>query len=174
MSMEGQVKAFYIEKGFGFITCQGQDIFYHLTSCGEFPAQKGDTVKFDIAPCPQKPGQTMAVNITGGTGGAYVNGKWVGLNVGGETEIGKIGNGSRQGIVKWFNKVNGWGFITEPATGIEHFVHIMDCVSRPVEGDMVAFDIGPVGPKKPNEMKAINVTGGTAPLDDGKGKGKGK
>eukprot|EP00747_Dinoflagellata_sp_TGD_P033763 gnl/TRDRNA2_/TRDRNA2_136829_c2_seq1.p1 gnl/TRDRNA2_/TRDRNA2_136829_c2~~gnl/TRDRNA2_/TRDRNA2_136829_c2_seq1.p1 ORF type:complete len:174 (-),score=25.37 gnl/TRDRNA2_/TRDRNA2_136829_c2_seq1:3-524(-) len=173
MAYEGEVKSFFPASRYGFITWEGKDIFYHIKQCGEFPPQKGDIVKFDLAPCDQKPGEQMAVNVTGGTGGAWLGERWVGLNIGGEPNIGKIGDGAYRGTVKSFSKF-GWGFITEAITGTEYFVHINDCISRPVVGDQVAFNVAPCGGKRPNDTKAIDVSGGTAPLDDGKGKGKGK
>eukprot|EP00747_Dinoflagellata_sp_TGD_P162961 gnl/TRDRNA2_/TRDRNA2_181156_c0_seq1.p1 gnl/TRDRNA2_/TRDRNA2_181156_c0~~gnl/TRDRNA2_/TRDRNA2_181156_c0_seq1.p1 ORF type:complete len:264 (+),score=60.10 gnl/TRDRNA2_/TRDRNA2_181156_c0_seq1:88-879(+) len=179
MAASGVVKFFDTKKGWGFINQDGktETIFCHIKHFGDRPPNDGDKVKFDIVDCDKKPGMLEAINITGGTGAAYIGGKWVGLDVGGEPLVGKMGDGKHRGIVSNFSP-NGWGFIHETATGKDHFVHIADCWSRPVPGDEVAFDIDSAGGKRgAEETKAVNVSGGTAPIKDGKGhdgKGKGK
>eukprot|EP00747_Dinoflagellata_sp_TGD_P122691 gnl/TRDRNA2_/TRDRNA2_173673_c0_seq7.p2 gnl/TRDRNA2_/TRDRNA2_173673_c0~~gnl/TRDRNA2_/TRDRNA2_173673_c0_seq7.p2 ORF type:complete len:218 (+),score=59.78 gnl/TRDRNA2_/TRDRNA2_173673_c0_seq7:77-730(+) len=169
MSYEGVVKSFNPEKGYGFITYEGQDIFLHLNALNGQPPQQGDNVMFDIEPSPTKPGTMVAKNVSGGTGAAWIQGKYVG----GQT-LAVQGTGKHVGVVKNFGK-SGWGFIIHE--GQEYFCYVRDCVgSRPQEGDVVQFDLAPAE-AKPGTMKAVNVTGGTAPLHDGKGlegKGKGK
>jgi len=66
---EATVKSFNPQKGFGFIEMEGYEggLFFIGKSCiGSYP-WAGDLVKFDIEDNPQKPGQSVAVNITGGT-----------------------------------------------------------------------------------------------------------
>jgi len=79
---------------------------------------------------------------------------------------------SYSGTCKTFNDTKGWGFIT--SDGNDVFVHIKDCAkSRPQTGDTLYFDLDETKATQ-GQMKAINVTGGTAPLEsamDGYGKG---
>ena len=82
-SMQGTVKSFNPEKGFGFITgADGNDVFIHRSGCvdGSTP-QAGDTMTFDLEPSKVKPDQMQAVNATGGTG--YDTGKGGGKGKGG-------------------------------------------------------------------------------------------
>ena len=60
---------------------------------------------------------------------------------------------SKNGIVKFFNTVKGFGFIKEDNTGTEYFVHITGCVDSINENDAVEFEVkdGQRGPS------AINV-----------------
>jgi len=70
--MQGIVKNFNAEKGFGFIVGpDGSDIFLHIKAVvdGSIP-QAGDTLTFNLEINPSKPGQLRAGNITGGTGTA--------------------------------------------------------------------------------------------------------
>eukprot|EP00747_Dinoflagellata_sp_TGD_P164983 gnl/TRDRNA2_/TRDRNA2_185707_c0_seq1.p1 gnl/TRDRNA2_/TRDRNA2_185707_c0~~gnl/TRDRNA2_/TRDRNA2_185707_c0_seq1.p1 ORF type:complete len:331 (-),score=70.83 gnl/TRDRNA2_/TRDRNA2_185707_c0_seq1:155-1078(-) len=182
----GTVK-FLGRQGYGYIASStGQDFFFHIDSCGECPPKKDDTVTFNIEPSKLKPGAMQACNVQGGTGAAFVRGKWVGLNVGYDAAMAKAEQGSLVGIVKSFTD-GGFGFITAN-DGTEHFVHVSDCpFSKPMQGDTVAFDVAD-NPIKPGTTKAVNVIGGTAPIHDkewdnsglgtkgkdGKGKGKGK
>eukprot|EP00406_Dinophysis_acuminata_P076455 CAMPEP_0179263686 /NCGR_PEP_ID=MMETSP0797-20121207/28007_1 /TAXON_ID=47934 /ORGANISM="Dinophysis acuminata, Strain DAEP01" /LENGTH=215 /DNA_ID=CAMNT_0020971853 /DNA_START=40 /DNA_END=687 /DNA_ORIENTATION=- len=67
-SAQGTVVSFNPVKGFGFINCQGTDVFVHINDCrGGCPAQ-GDVVAFDIEDSASKPGTKKASNVTGGTG----------------------------------------------------------------------------------------------------------
>eukprot|EP00441_Pelagodinium_beii_P017959 CAMPEP_0197654098 /NCGR_PEP_ID=MMETSP1338-20131121/38650_1 /TAXON_ID=43686 ORGANISM="Pelagodinium beii, Strain RCC1491" /NCGR_SAMPLE_ID=MMETSP1338 /ASSEMBLY_ACC=CAM_ASM_000754 /LENGTH=246 /DNA_ID=CAMNT_0043229485 /DNA_START=41 /DNA_END=781 /DNA_ORIENTATION=- len=70
-SIQGRVKYWSSDKGFGFIEgADGNDIFLHSKSLvdGSTP-QQGDTISFDMEPSKIKPGQMQATNATGGTGG---------------------------------------------------------------------------------------------------------
>eukprot|EP00747_Dinoflagellata_sp_TGD_P164075 gnl/TRDRNA2_/TRDRNA2_183514_c0_seq1.p2 gnl/TRDRNA2_/TRDRNA2_183514_c0~~gnl/TRDRNA2_/TRDRNA2_183514_c0_seq1.p2 ORF type:complete len:196 (-),score=54.48 gnl/TRDRNA2_/TRDRNA2_183514_c0_seq1:314-901(-) len=154
MSNMGTVKSFSAMKGYGFIDCNGTDIFVHYKDCSGGGLQVGDTVTFEMVESEKKPGTYAAKTVTGGTGGAP----------------GVLGSGASRGTVKSFNAEKGWGFITCNVTGVDVFVHIRDCQGgQPQAGDTVAFDQEP-SPTKPGQMKASNVTGGTQPLNMG-GKG---
>eukprot|EP00928_Gymnodinium_smaydae_P059437 TRINITY_DN4276_c0_g1_i1.p2 TRINITY_DN4276_c0_g1~~TRINITY_DN4276_c0_g1_i1.p2 ORF type:complete len:272 (-),score=101.22 TRINITY_DN4276_c0_g1_i1:35-850(-) len=171
MANQGTVKSFNAEKGYGFITAEadGKDYFVHLRDCGESPVQRGDTVLFDVEQSPVKADAMVAKNVTGGTGGAWVAGKWIGQDSSGQ--LGKIGSGAYRGVVKSFSS-KGWGFAEYE--GQDVFIHIRDCVGgRPQPGDTVAFDFDTKSNQE-GKLKAINISGGTAPMDDGKAKGKGK
>eukprot|EP00747_Dinoflagellata_sp_TGD_P112956 gnl/TRDRNA2_/TRDRNA2_171601_c0_seq1.p1 gnl/TRDRNA2_/TRDRNA2_171601_c0~~gnl/TRDRNA2_/TRDRNA2_171601_c0_seq1.p1 ORF type:complete len:206 (+),score=39.85 gnl/TRDRNA2_/TRDRNA2_171601_c0_seq1:77-619(+) len=91
----------------------------------------------------------------------------LGANVG----TGTKGTGACTGTVKSFVGITGYGFITD-ANGVDHYVHESDCgCQRLPVGASVTYDVAD-NPAKPGTTKAVNVTGGTAPLHDGKGKGK--
>jgi len=66
---QGAVKSFNDEKGWGFITYEGTDVFVHVKDCSGGKPQTGDWVTFD---CQEDPirgaGQLKAVNVTGGSG----------------------------------------------------------------------------------------------------------
>lgn len=52
--MEGVVKWFKAEKGFGFIVHEGKDVFVHKTSCfGKYIPKEGDKVTFDTEKGPK-------------------------------------------------------------------------------------------------------------------------
>eukprot|EP00747_Dinoflagellata_sp_TGD_P168260 gnl/TRDRNA2_/TRDRNA2_194211_c0_seq1.p1 gnl/TRDRNA2_/TRDRNA2_194211_c0~~gnl/TRDRNA2_/TRDRNA2_194211_c0_seq1.p1 ORF type:complete len:232 (+),score=47.30 gnl/TRDRNA2_/TRDRNA2_194211_c0_seq1:140-835(+) len=54
--------------GFGFVTAtDGTEHFIHVSDCPYSKPQEGDTVAFDIADNPMKPGTTKAINVVGGT-----------------------------------------------------------------------------------------------------------
>eukprot|EP00747_Dinoflagellata_sp_TGD_P112957 gnl/TRDRNA2_/TRDRNA2_171601_c0_seq2.p1 gnl/TRDRNA2_/TRDRNA2_171601_c0~~gnl/TRDRNA2_/TRDRNA2_171601_c0_seq2.p1 ORF type:complete len:263 (+),score=40.26 gnl/TRDRNA2_/TRDRNA2_171601_c0_seq2:56-844(+) len=194
----GTVKSFG-STGYGFITdASGDTHFVHVSDCGNSKPQVGDMVTFDIADNPVKPGTTKAINVSGGTaplhdGQGYVPTPrrkkdtaipWTCASCGfsntprneicgGGGPLGcKVSRtlGGMTGVVTTFGP-SGYGFITA-SDGSNHFVHVSDCGrTKPQVGDTVQFDVAD-NPAKPGTTKAVNVTGGTAPLHDGKGKGK--
>lgn len=70
--MQGSVKFFNTEKGFGFITPAdgSQDVFFHITQCVETyeMPQEGDDVSFDLGE--GRDGRPAATNVQPGEGGA--------------------------------------------------------------------------------------------------------
>ncbi len=69
--MQGSVKFFNTEKGFGFITPAdgSQDVFFHITQCVETyeMPQEGDEVSFDIGA--GRDGRPAATNVEPADGG---------------------------------------------------------------------------------------------------------
>lgn len=57
------------------------------------------------------------------------------------------------GTVKFFNRLKGFGFITDQATGAEYFVHVSGLVDQVKDGDAVTFEL--IDGKK--GMNAVNV-----------------
>eukprot|EP00404_Azadinium_spinosum_P019527 CAMPEP_0180496854 /NCGR_PEP_ID=MMETSP1036_2-20121128/42495_1 /TAXON_ID=632150 /ORGANISM="Azadinium spinosum, Strain 3D9" /LENGTH=168 /DNA_ID=CAMNT_0022505391 /DNA_START=105 /DNA_END=608 /DNA_ORIENTATION=+ len=159
MAYSGSVKSFNPNKGYGFVICEGAEIFIHINDCKGGMPQQGDMISFDVVDSDTKPGTKKATNINGGSAPAK----------------GVLGTGAHQGTVKSFAQSTGYGFINYQ--GGEIFVHLADCKGgRPQAGDTVAFDIEQ-SKTKPGQTTAVNVTGGTAPLfyeDYSGGKGKGK
>eukprot|EP00930_Biecheleria_cincta_P102939 TRINITY_DN947_c0_g1_i3.p1 TRINITY_DN947_c0_g1~~TRINITY_DN947_c0_g1_i3.p1 ORF type:complete len:213 (-),score=58.00 TRINITY_DN947_c0_g1_i3:222-806(-) len=150
MSCSGTLKSFNQNRGFGFITCDGVDYFFHKSDVVGKPPQDGDVLTFDQEPSKKDPSKMEAKNVTGGTAG-----------------------GNTEGTVKWFNEMKGYGFIE--TDGQSHFMHANDISGgTPMEGDKVWFDIVP-GEKDPSKTAAKNVVGGTGyPMGKGGGKGWGK
>lgn len=65
----GVVKSFSQMKAWGFLSYEGQDVFFHVKDMQDgSTAQNGDTLRFDLIDNPQKPGSMKAMNVTGGTG----------------------------------------------------------------------------------------------------------
>ncbi|MDP2670572.1 MAG: cold shock domain-containing protein [bacterium] len=62
--MQGQVKFFKMEKGFGFIVSEeaGNDVFFHISQCEEgYQPQEGDVVTFELGQ--GRDGRTAAKEI---------------------------------------------------------------------------------------------------------------
>ena len=61
----------------------------------------------------------------------------------------------KTGTVKFFNDSKGFGFIVEPASGKEYFVHVTALNGQEVkEGDEVTFEVK----ETPRGLNAINVS----------------
>ncbi len=59
----GTVKFFKTDKGFGFITYGGGDIFVHATGLVSKPINEGDNVEFNIEQGPRGPQATNVVIV---------------------------------------------------------------------------------------------------------------
>ena len=63
--MQGQVKFFKADKGFGFIVSEegGNDIFFHISNCAEgYQPNEGDMINFDLGQ--GRDGRTAATNVS--------------------------------------------------------------------------------------------------------------
>lgn len=59
---QGQVKFYNDQKGFGFITHDGGDIFFHIKQCQEgYMPQQDDQVTFEVTE--GRDGRPSAVNV---------------------------------------------------------------------------------------------------------------
>jgi len=67
MSEEGTLKFFNSEKGYGFLTANGNDIFFHRRDCKDGIPTEDDVLRFDVQE-DERNGKMKAVNIEGGTG----------------------------------------------------------------------------------------------------------
>jgi len=94
----GTIKSFNADKGWGFIECNGADVFVHIKDCQGGQPQTGDMVAFDQEPSASKPGQMKASNVTGGTQP---------LNQGGDWGMGGFGGGKGGG--GYGAMMGGWG-----------------------------------------------------------------
>lgn len=62
--MQGQVKFFKTEKGFGFIVSEeaGNDVFFHISNCVEgYQPQEGDMITFELGQ--GRDGRTAAKDV---------------------------------------------------------------------------------------------------------------
>lgn len=140
--MHGIVKSFVWGKGWGFITCEGEDIFFHVSDFRRGIPTEASEVSFVLGDNPANPGKKVAQEIHG-------------------TDT----PGSIQGTVKSFAGSTGYGFIT--VDGRDIFVHQRDVkVGGLKTGDTVWLDIEP-SEKDPSKSVAKNVTGGTGHTDQG-------
>eukprot|EP00403_Amphidinium_massartii_P011448 CAMPEP_0178431082 /NCGR_PEP_ID=MMETSP0689_2-20121128/31654_1 /TAXON_ID=160604 /ORGANISM="Amphidinium massartii, Strain CS-259" /LENGTH=267 /DNA_ID=CAMNT_0020052963 /DNA_START=103 /DNA_END=903 /DNA_ORIENTATION=- len=151
MSCVGTVKFFNDAKGWGFISCDGQDVFVHLRDCSG-NLRQGDNVTFDLDDVKAAQGKYKAKNVCGGSGNVL---------------------GSYAGMVRTYREDKGWGIID--MDGCDVFFHMNDCLeSVPREGDPVRFDVVD-NPNRRGGLKAQNVSGGTAGYQSGgRRKGDGK
>lgn len=73
--MTGTVKFYNVDKWFGFIEAEGQDVFFHITQVVEgYEPQDGDTVTFEISN--GRDGRPAAANVTPASGGAQDDGDY--------------------------------------------------------------------------------------------------
>jgi len=59
----------------------------------------------------------------------------------------------KQGTVKFFNQVKGFGFITEEGGSQDYFVHSTGLMEPIKDGDSVQFELQ----EDPKGMRAVNV-----------------
>jgi len=101
-SHQGSVKSFNDTKGWGFIDCDGTDIFVHVRDCGQGRPVVGDYLSFDVEEDQVRQGQKKAINVTGCTGTGDGKGK------GGGKGQDKGGYGAQMWFPAWgFNPFGG-------------------------------------------------------------------
>lgn len=155
----GTCTSFNAAKGFGFIDMGGQTLFVHFSECevGKQP-KEGDILTFQYEPRKNNPEQYQAKNVKGCSADRVAWGSFSGP---------VEGTGAFSGRCKSFG-AKGYGFITMD-DGTELFFNVKDCVgSKPAAGDILKFDMAD-SQLKPGNKEAKNITGGSQPLDQGKG-----
>jgi len=99
MAVSGTVSSFNPHKGWGFIECNGQDVFVNKRECAGFCLSKGDQVQFSIT-TGEKGSQATSVRLLGAPEDAHYYGE-----------------------IKSFNGSKGYGFIgSEAFPGQDVFV----------------------------------------------------
>jgi cold shock protein len=70
MREAGRCKFWNDDKGYGFIRTEaGDDLFVHITQCGDLPLEKGDRVTFERGPNPRTD-KSEAKNVAVSEGGS--------------------------------------------------------------------------------------------------------
>lgn len=133
--VDGTVKFFNPDKGYGFITPDGsyQDVFVHKTqiqASGLTGLRELDRISFVLAVDAKRSDRTVATQIV------ITSSKTE------QREAGKVAR-SDTGTIKWFNKDRGFGFIAPDGGGKDAFVHITALeaagLQLPLDGTRVAF-----------------------------------
>ncbi|MFA9212896.1 MAG: cold shock domain-containing protein [Candidatus Methylacidiphilales bacterium] len=121
----GKIKTF--NEQFGFITSELGETFFHKTSLEhDYVPQKNDEVEFQLRPSKQKFNMFDACNI-------------VLIKRGEKLDRKATDEKYLFGIVKWFDSINGFGFISADKT--DYFIHGSNLLSTTfiTEGDTVIF-----------------------------------
>jgi CspA family cold shock protein len=171
----GTVKWFNPTKGFGFIEPDdgGADTFVHISAveqAGFSTLHDGQKVSFELE-ADRRTGKQSAVALEvlsdgdpapraprpprdsfrpsgggGGGGGGFGGGD-------------RVSQGAGQGVVKWFNRTKGFGFIIPDGGGEEIFVHNSAVEQSGLrglsDGQQVAFDIEL--DRRKNKTSAVNL-----------------
>jgi len=184
--MQGKVKWFNSQKGFGFITpaSGGEDIFVHqsaITAEGFRTLGENEEVSFEVIDDNGKMKATNVVSIGGGGGGKGGGRGGKGGRASAEPrkwpDAVDPSPGKQIGAVKWFNAEKGFGFVAPADGGEDLFVHQSAIHSSGfrslMEGEEVEFKTV----SENGKMKAIEVTGPNgdfvqgAPRSQGRGGG---
>jgi CspA family cold shock protein len=148
-SVNGRVKWFSPEKGFGFVELSdgSGDAFLHgsvLAESGIDALQPGETVELRIGPGHKGPHVTEVLSVDSSTAAPVAPRQ---SSFQSATSNGPSSDVSVEetGTVKWFNAEKGFGFIARDGGGKDVFVHI-SAVERSgltglSEGDRVIVDI---------------------------------
>ncbi|CAJ1370864.1 unnamed protein product [Effrenium voratum] len=132
---EGVVKIFFMQRRFGFIECNGLDVFLHLSDCGSHVPRVGDGVRFTIERRAANPKQLQAKSVT---------------FTGRQSSISQ----NQTGVVKSISSNS--GFISA-ASGGDVFFLISNCKEgMPMPGDTVTFDVK-WSETRPGSLEAVNM-----------------
>eukprot|EP00930_Biecheleria_cincta_P026424 TRINITY_DN18627_c0_g1_i1.p1 TRINITY_DN18627_c0_g1~~TRINITY_DN18627_c0_g1_i1.p1 ORF type:complete len:653 (+),score=127.05 TRINITY_DN18627_c0_g1_i1:33-1991(+) len=182
-TVQGTMKAWYPEKGYGFATIDsGIDVFVHIADClGGLPVV-GDRLRLELEHSQQQDGSShwKAKNVQGGSAplaGAAASNSSIPVGVvpapcnaslPKASRERPTGAGDTMGYLKAWNSEKGFGFCSVEGSG-DIFVHIADCRgAQPMVGDTLWFDVEQ-GTKKDGSLnlKAKNVMGGTGAVVGG-------
>lgn len=137
---DGVVKIFFPERRYGFIDCNGLDVFLHLSDCGQHTPRVGDMVKFTVERRASNPKQLQAKSVQFDGHQTFVQ-------------------QNQKGEVKSVS--SGHGFIVSDA-GSDVFFRMASCNGMPMPGDAVTFDVK-WSEVRPGMLEAVNVCSERAP-----------
>jgi CspA family cold shock protein len=155
--VQGVVKWFSTEKGFGFVELSdgSGDAFLHgsvLTQGGITAVQPGETLEVRVGPGHRGPHVTEVMSVDSSTAAPKASQRsrfWAETSNGRSTDTAV----EETGTVKWFNPERGYGFIALANGGRDVFVHVSALENSGLtglsEGQSVIVDVvaGRKGPE---------------------------